>query len=165
MFNQYTYRPIVDEDISFLRKVYSESRAEELAMLKSWTEEQKLMFINQQFDAQHAHYRKHYSEAEFLIIEIEKDKIGRLYLEEMKDEFRIIDIALLSKWRGKGIGKAILQEIVEKATIKKKSVSIHVEKNNPALGLYKFLGFEEKEDKGVYWFMEKKCAEKVYENR
>ena len=72
MFNQYTYRPIVDEDISFLRKVYSESRAEELAMLKSWTEEQKLMFINQQFDAQHAHYRKHYSEAEFLIIEIEK---------------------------------------------------------------------------------------------
>ena len=34
-----------------------------------------------------------------------------------------------------------------------KAVSVHVEKNNPAMGLYRRLGFVTAEDKGVYDLM------------
>ena len=35
-----------------------------------------------------------------------------------------------------------------------KPLRIHVERMNPALGLYERLGFEQVEDRGVYWLME-----------
>ncbi len=38
------------------------------------------------------------------------------------------------------------------------AVRIHVERNNPALGLYHRLGFREIEDQGVYLLMERAPA-------
>ena len=59
---------------------------------------------------------------------------GRLYLWEMNGEIWIIDISLLPEFRGKGIGRKILTEIIEKSRKKNKTVALHVAFGNPEIG-------------------------------
>ncbi|WP_350334599.1 GNAT family N-acetyltransferase [Coralliovum pocilloporae] len=143
------YRDITQDDMGFLCALYRSTREAELARTP-WDEVQKQAFIQMQFDAQHSHYQKHYPDALWLIIEQNTLPIGRLYLERWQKEHRIIDIALMPSARNTGIGGDILTDLMHDARREDKSVSIHVEKTNPALSLYYRLGFQTTEDKGVY---------------
>ena len=145
-------RPITPEDSSFLTSVYASTRAEELAPT-GWSDEQKAEFCRRQFDAQTAHYTANYSGASFQIIERDGQPIGRLYLARWEKEIRIVDIALLPEFRGTGIGTKLLRELQDEARAAGKSLTIHVERFNPALKLYQRLGFEQIEDRGVYLLM------------
>lgn len=136
-------RSVSEADEGFLRLVYAESRREELArgpvaggVLDA--------FLRMQFDAQAKHYREHYPGAEFLVV----------LLDGAEEEIRVMDIALLAEARGKGIGTALLQQVLAEAAAAAKSVSIHVEKFNPAMRLYERLGFRVAADREVYWLME-----------
>jgi ribosomal protein S18 acetylase RimI-like enzyme len=100
------------------------------------------------------HYSKHYHDADFLIIEREGKRIGRLYLWRGRDDIRIVDIALIAEARGAGIGGALLREVMEEAARSGKTASIHVERENPALHLYQRLGFEQVDEHGVYYLMQ-----------
>jgi ribosomal protein S18 acetylase RimI-like enzyme len=136
----------------FLQTVYASTRQEELSVVP-WTDEQKSEFLAWQFEAQHIHYMKHYPDADFELILKKGKPIGRLYQEEWRSEIRIIDIALLPEYRGKGIGTRLLKDIQATARKKGLAVSIHVEHNNPALSLYRRLGFVKISEEGVYWLM------------
>ena len=146
-------RPIRPADDAFLARVYASSRAEELA-ITGWTEQLKADFCRQQFDAQSAYYTANYPEASFRIIERDGWPVGRLYVDRWEKEIRIVDITLLPEFRGSGIGTKLLRELQAEARSAVKSLSIHVERFNRALGLYQRLGFEQIEDKGVYLLME-----------
>jgi ribosomal protein S18 acetylase RimI-like enzyme len=147
------YRPMTDADLDFVEALYAASRADELAVT-GWPDEQKRAFLSHQHRAQHHHYRTYYPNAEWLIVERGGARIGRLYLVEWADQFRVIDIAIAEGSQGRGFGTAILEDVMESARSKGKGVSIHVEKNNPARRLYDRLGFVRAEDKGVYDLME-----------
>ena len=111
-------------------------------------------FLKQQFTAQHKFYQEHYNDTDFLIIVHDGVAIGRLYIARWTDEMRIVDIALLPRYRNGGIGTAILRDILAEAATAGKPVRIHVEKFNPAMRWYERLGFRAIEDKGVYVLME-----------
>jgi ribosomal protein S18 acetylase RimI-like enzyme len=147
-----TFRAIADADLPFLARVYASTRAEELAVTPL-TEAQKAAFLDAQFRLQHAHYQKYYPEADWLVIEHGRVDIGRLYIERWPSQHRIIDIALLPEHRGKGLGEALLRDLLDEAAVAGKDVSIHVEKFNPAMRLYRRLGFTTEQDKGVYDLM------------
>jgi ribosomal protein S18 acetylase RimI-like enzyme len=147
------FRPIRPEDEAFLYQVYASTRADELALV-DWDEAQKEAFLKMQFNAQHQEYQRNYPDADFLIILLNDQPIGRLYIDRGEDEVRLIDIALLPEYRNGGIGTAILKDIQAEAANVGKSVTIHVEMFNPALRLYERLGFRKLEDRGVYYFME-----------
>jgi ribosomal protein S18 acetylase RimI-like enzyme len=153
-----TYREM-DEvaDLDFVAALYAETRQEELAPVP-WTGEQKAAFLAQQHAAQHAHYRAHYPGAEWLIIERKGIPVGRLYLSAGRQEVRIVDIAIVAAARGQGIGGAILVDLSEQADADGRSLSIHVEKNNPARRLYERLGFAVAADRGVYDFLVRPCG-------
>lgn len=131
--------------------------------LVDWTEQQIEEFLRMQFKAQHTFYHEQFSNAQFDIIEFEnasrkkesqiKESIGRLYVDRRADEIRIIDIALLPGHRGKGIGASLMRSLINEASGSDRSVSIHVEHNNPAMKLYRRLGFRHVRDEGVYYFM------------
>ncbi len=146
-------RPMRARDKPFLYRVYASTRAEELAVT-GWSEAEKTAFLTQQFEAQHRYYQAQFPDAAFQVIERDGEPIGRLYLDRRAEEIRIIDIALLPAHRRAGIGGALLREILGEAAAAGKAVRIHVERNNPALGLYHRLGFKEIEDQGVYLLME-----------
>jgi ribosomal protein S18 acetylase RimI-like enzyme len=153
MNHRLSFRPIHEEDLAFLARLYATTRAEEMAMVP-WTEEQKASFLQMQFDAQHTHYQNHCPDAEFSMVLMDGEPIGRLYLDRREDEHRVVDIALLPEHRGQGLGRALMEDVLAEARAAQKVVRIHVERNNPALRLYDRLGFKEIGDTGVYLLME-----------
>jgi ribosomal protein S18 acetylase RimI-like enzyme len=120
-----------------------------------WDEAQKEAFLHQQFEAQDAWWRENYAGASFEVILVEGESAGRLYVHRGPSEIRIVDIALLPEHRGNGIGTRLLEELLAEGDADGKSVTIHVERMNPALRLYERLGFSVVEDKGVYLFLER----------
>lgn len=153
----YTFRDVdFNQDQEVLFQIYASTRSEELT-LTNWTEEQKMIFLQMQFRSQQAYYIENYQGAKFQIIESGQKVIGRLYTFEMNNEFRIVDITLLPEFRGNGIGTKILEAIFKEAQKQNQDVTIHVERNNPALMLYTRLGFMVVEDKGVYLFLNRPC--------
>ena len=111
-------------------------------------------FLVMQFNAQHSYYQEHYRGAAFQVIMHDGQPIGRLYMVRWPDELRIIDIALLSAHRGRGVGTTILGAILAEGRRLGLPVRIHVERFNPALRLYTRLGFRQAADKGVYYLLE-----------
>jgi ribosomal protein S18 acetylase RimI-like enzyme len=147
------FRPITEADLPFLLRVYASTRAEELAVVP-WPEPEKAAFLAMQFQAQHAHYQQYYPGADWLLVLRGDEPAGRLYIVRWTREHRIIDIALLPEARRQGLSSALMQDLLDEAATAGKAVSIHVEKYNPALALYRRLGFETVEDKGVYDLMQ-----------
>ncbi len=148
-----SFRRIESSDMEFLSEVYASTRREELAQA-NWTDEAVEAFLKSQFQMQHDYYQKVYSSAEYEIIISNDDEIGRLYTDRRDGEIRIVDIAMLPAYRGMGYGNSILRDILDEAAEKNISVRIHVERNNPALSLYKRLGFYQIEDKEMYLLLE-----------
>jgi len=151
--NEIKLRPIKTGDEEFLYQVYASTRKDEMAMV-DWTKEQIENFLRMQFNAQHKYYQENYVDSNFDIILKDGIPSGRLYVARWEKEIRIIDIALLPEFRRKGIGSMLLKNIMAEAAKDDKPVSIHVEHYNPALSLYKRLGFRKIDDTGVYFLME-----------
>jgi ribosomal protein S18 acetylase RimI-like enzyme len=149
----FALRPETDDDIPFLLRLYASTRAEELAPVP-WSAEQKQAFLASQFQAQRYHYRTHIAGCRFDILECRGVPAGRLYLEPRLTQLYIVDIALLPEWRGQGSGTAILAALQAAAGAIGKGVGIMVEKYNPALRLYRRLGFTDVADHGIYLEME-----------
>lgn len=148
-----TFRPISEDDLDFLYQVYASTREAEMALL-DWPDAEKEKFLRFQFEAQHQHYQEYFPKTQFDLILLNGQPIGRLYLDRRNDEFRIVDIALLTRYRGRGLGGKIMSDILKEAGAVALPVRIHVEQNNPALHLYHRLGFQKIEDKGIYCLME-----------
>lgn len=147
-----TRRPQTDADEALLRSIYASTRAEEMAMVP-WSDAQKAAFIDMQFRAQTTDYAQRYPDAQYLVLEQGGEPIGRLYVNRSSDSTSIIDIALLPFARRRGIGTALLRELLDEATAQGKPVMIHVERNNPALALYLRLGFTPVGESGIYYEM------------
>ncbi len=148
-----TFRPINDDDRDFLARLYASTRAEEMAAVP-WDQAEKDQFLTFQFSAQHTYYQDNFKAASFDLIVQDDVPIGRLYLDRRPDEHRLIDIALLPEHRGTGLGTRLMNHVLADAGAEGKKVRIHVEQNNPAMRLYRRLGFREVEDQGVYRLME-----------
>ena len=151
------FRELEESDMEFLQELYATTRAAELAMLP-WSDEQKNEFVQMQFEAQHGFYQEQFADSEFWILERAGLKLGRLYLDRRENEFRIVDISLMPNFQGMGLGSQILKAVMADAQSQQLPVTIHVEKNNPAMKLYKRLGFELIEDQGVYDLMQWKAT-------
>lgn len=142
-------RPFADDDLPFLFTVYAAGRWAELAHVP-WSDEQKLGFLSQQAAAQHAHYQATYEGAHWWVVENGAERVGRLYLVRWTGELRVIDIALLPRFIGQGLGSALIGDLIEQAAAETRAVTLHVEKNNPAQRLYARLGFKGAGEHGVY---------------
>ncbi len=134
-------RPSTAHDTEFLFRVYASSREREMSVVIDWDPALKEAFLRDQFRLQHHHYQTHYPNARYDVIEKNGESVGRFYVERMKNEIRIMDIALLAEHRGQGIGRALLEEVLKEATEVRKFVSLHVEDANPAKRLYERMGF------------------------
>ena len=143
------FRPVEESDLPLLAELYASTRREEVAST-GWPAELQKAFLQQQHEAQHAHYQSTYDTTEWSIIEVAGHAAGRFYWYENETDLHIVDITLLPKYRGDGIGRALLEDFLGHARTLAKGVTIHVEKTNPARRLYSRLGFSLREDRGFY---------------
>ncbi len=146
-------RAVEAGDDNFLFSVYASTRADEMARV-DWNAQQQESFLRMQFRAQAQFYTENYPGAEFQVITLNGQSIGRLYIHTRENEIRIMDIALLPEFRRQGIGATLLQDILKQGKNLNLPVTIHVEQFNPAMRLYQRMGFYPKENKGVYMLME-----------
>lgn len=145
-------RPATENDREFLVGVYHSMREEELAQVP-WSDEQKRAFVEMQFQAQHTDYHERFPAARYDVILLGEEPIGRLYVDRRPTEIAILDIALLPRHRGRGIGSRLLAELIAESETAAKPLQIWVEKFNRAQSLYRRLGFAPVEDTPVFFRM------------
>jgi GNAT superfamily N-acetyltransferase len=131
-FATITLRPATEADYDFIRGLYASTREAEMAHFP-FDEAQKRAFLDQQFAAQFAHYGVHYPTCERNIIERDGVPVGRLWIDEWRDQIRLVDIALVPECRGAGIGSTLLRQVMDRGAAAGKPVTIHVEGFNPVL--------------------------------
>ncbi len=146
-------RPARPEDTVFQQTVYASTRAGEMALV-DWSADQKMAFIQMQFNAQTTHYSNYYPSAEWSIILQDGAPAGRMIVDRSGAEILLMDIALLPKRRNAGIGTRLIQDLMAEARQAGKPLRLHVESFNPAQRLYQRLGFAQVSESGVYCEME-----------
>ncbi len=87
------------------------------------------------------------------IIEYNRTSIGLLKIERKQDGIELIQIQIDPLYQGKGIGKKILEQIINEANSDKKSITLQVLKVNKAQRLYVKLGFKIIEESNDSYFM------------
>lgn len=145
-------RPGTGDDADFLFGLYATSRAEELDRT-GWDAATRTAFLRMQLTAQQTHYTACYPDAQFNIVEQDGCPVGRLYVDRSEQMIRVIDIALLPAFRGRGIGTTLLRNVLAEASTLGRVVTLHVECFNPARRWYEWLGFTEVASDGVYVLM------------
>jgi ribosomal protein S18 acetylase RimI-like enzyme len=147
-------RPATAADRDFLLGVYASTREPELAQVP-FSAAEKAAFLEQQFTAQSLHYERHYTDTSFDLVLIDGEPAGRLIVGRWPTEVRVVDIALLPEFRGRGAGELLMRRVIAEAEEGGVKASIHVERENPALRFYQRLGFVTVEEKGVHLLMER----------
>lgn len=148
-----TLRPARADDAPFLRRLYASTREDELSAL-AWSVAQRETFLSLQLEAQDRHYRAHYPQARFDVIERDGAPVGRLVVDRGAGVIHLLDIALLPAERGAGLGGALLRELQKEASARGSAILLHVVRTSPALRLYARLGFRVRREESVYVEME-----------
>jgi GNAT superfamily N-acetyltransferase len=147
-----TLREATTDDAPFLFRVYADSRRDELACVP-WTDQERLAFLASQFVAQYRYYREHYDGAMYYVVLADAEPCGRLFVARWPHEIRIMDVALVTVRQGFGLGSRLLRALCAEADAADIAVGIHVEKQNRAQRLYARFGFQQRLDRGVYWYL------------
>ena len=147
-------RPFSFENQDFLFQLYASTRMHEIAPF-GWSPPQQEAFLRVQFNAQQGWYQQAYPQADHQIIFAADQPIGRILVAQEEDGTRLVDIALLPEYRGRGIGTQLIGELIEQATKAGSVVRLSVLRTNPAIHLYERLGFVKTSEDQMYYQMEK----------
>ena len=140
-------------DGEFLYRLYASTRHEELALWGAPADQQEA-FLRMQFEAQRAHYNRHFGSADHEIIAIDGQPVGRILVDRSRDELRLVDIALFPEHRCAGIGAVLVGELLDESAKTGKPVRVRAFKPSRAVGFYERLGFRRIADEGAYWALE-----------
>ena len=135
-------RPAGAADRDFLRRLFAESRPE-LALLP---DEVRGPLIDLQFDSQLIQYRRSAPDAVDWILLADHDggtePVGRCYLSEGVEAHRLLDLVIRQQWRGRGLGRLVLERLQDGAARAGVPLRLSVWHDNlDALRLYRRLGF------------------------
>lgn len=130
----FSLRKATDKDLDLTYKIKKNALQEYLEMLWGWNEQ-----------AQNDFHREHFKKEHFQIIE-QEEVIGYLEIENHQDHIFLSNIMILKHFQGKGIGKIILEDLINHHS----EIRLEVLKvNKKAVQFYQNLGFktfEEGED-------------------
>lgn len=140
-------------DEPFLFDVYASTRQEELDAT-GWDAAARRAFLSMQFNAMRKGYHSMFPGAAFSIILVGDQPAGLQVLNRTTDEIRLVDLALLPKFRQRGIGTQLMKVILTEAAQANKPVRLHVYLNSRATAFYERLGFVKIGQPDMYQAME-----------
>lgn len=147
-------KTVVVEDENFLKDLFFDVRRGEFEVA-GFSSEQLKMLLGMQYSAQKQSYKAAFPNAKHTIIEFEGEKIGQLLTAQNGNEIHLIDISILSSFRGRGIGSFFLKKLKDES----EKITLSVFKTNEsAIRLYEKHGFKFVNEKGMYYRMEWKNA-------
>lgn len=137
---QLVLREVAAGDEEFLFALFTEARGGSFAWLPP---EQAASLLRMQFRAQQQSYSADFpgSSPALMILNGEK-RAGVLWIAELANEYRIVDIAVAAAFQRRGIGSTLVRELLAAAHLKGKAVCASVAKTNAgSLLFHKRLGF------------------------
>jgi len=146
--------PVAPCHKEFLLKVFAESRWD-LALISGVSEEQRADIISEQFSIEQQQMTQMYPEASLNIVMLNNRPIGRLYMHYGETADRILEMGLLENYRRTGIGRKVMNMLIENALEKGQTVSLQVAWfNQGAYAFFEKLGFKAIENNGVFYEMQ-----------
>jgi ribosomal protein S18 acetylase RimI-like enzyme len=124
-------RPTQENDFIFAWQLYE-------LLMKPLTEE----LLPWKEDRQKEVIRKAVKDAQTRIVLVDDEKAGWLQIDESNDHIYIGQIYINPDLQGKGIGRFLIQNIIQQAKADGKALKLSVMKNNPAKAFYERLGFK-----------------------
>ena len=147
-------RPATAADRDFLACVYASTRERELVDVPFGPGE-RAAFLDQQFEAQTLHFERNYRDTSHDVVLVDGEPAGRLIVGRWPDEVRVVDIALLPEYRGRGVGERLMRPVLAEAEQRGVRATVHVERRNPAMRFYERLGFVPVGEEGAHLLMER----------
>lgn len=98
-------------------------------------------------------------ESKIQIVTVGGKPSGFIQVEELPDVLWFDELVLLPEAQGKGVGSSLIRQLQEKAAQLQLPVKLNVLHANPAIALYKRLGFDEIGDTETYTEMEWKSIQ------
>jgi ribosomal protein S18 acetylase RimI-like enzyme len=140
-------RPVDTGDEALLLRIFAESHCAGFELLG--LEPAALAgLVGMQFEARRAQYRMYPGAAEYLICrgigtaDTAAIPVGTCWLSDSAEQLRVLDIAVLTEHRRRGVARAVLTELCARASAAGKPVGLSVwHENAPARELYRALGF------------------------
>jgi ribosomal protein S18 acetylase RimI-like enzyme len=133
-------RPCTDADQEFLLSLYRASRSDLLQMQAEPAFVEHL--IAMQFQIQTQSYQNMFPDAEYWLIMLNGQPIGRLILDHEAETLHIVDIAFAPQERGRGHGSTLLKALQSWAANAQQGLYLRVSHSNPrAQKLYLSLDF------------------------
>lgn len=139
---KYDLRPATAADFSFLRDLHRSTLKPYVEIIWGWDENLQEELLRERFDPR-----------QFSVIQLNGRDIGILQVERRPGELFIGNILLLPVMQNRGLGSAVIGDLLKEAKIEKLAATLTVLKPNPAKHLYERLGFRVVSEDGVRYFM------------
>lgn len=155
---QFELRLAEASDEPFLFQLFESTHGQQFALLPL-APAQREMLVRMQFEAQRSGYRAQFPASQDFVIVTGGEPVGRLWLDESGDHARVLDIAFVPAQQRRGMGRAVLEQVIGKAESVGKPVRLSVDRmNGRAFELYRRLGFEVTAEDEIYLEMTRPAA-------
>jgi len=145
--------PASATDEAFLFELFVSTRLADFSGL-GWSEADLEALLILQYKARQFTYRQRYPTLAQDVVRQGDAPIGQVSTYESDAAIHLVEIALLKAYRGQGIGSALIRGLQRRAARSGKALRLQVAVDNPALRLYRRLGFRRSEERFPYVQME-----------
>ena len=137
---RYTLRQAAEEDYTYLYNLKVACLKEYVTAIYGWDEEY-----------QQRHFAKNFEPETIHIIVVDSKDVGQLSVMGAEDEIFIGGIYITPEWQDRGIGTAVIEDVIAAAHESGRAVSLQVLRGNPARRLYERLGFQVYEETDTHY--------------
>lgn len=123
-------RPARPDDYAFAEALYIDSMRPLMNGLAPWNEAER-----------RAALRRSFKTADTSIIIVEAHDVGWMQVTERDTDYNLAQLQILEHCCGRGIGTALIGDLLRRAEGEGRTVSLSAVRTNRAIGLYERLGF------------------------
>ncbi len=155
--------PATPGDTAFLGELFRQVRAPEFASLGLPAPALEQL-LEMQWRAQRSGHAAQFPDADDAIVWAGDERAGRWLLHRGRDAIRVVDVALLQRFRKKGIGTRLLEQVCREGRERRVPVLLTVRFDNPAAHLYARAGFVQTASDGLNTSMEYSASGAAFES-
>jgi ribosomal protein S18 acetylase RimI-like enzyme len=143
------------DDEPFIRRLMIETLAGQLNAC-SWPDEIRESLLDAQYRIRRDGFRASAENRPGTIVLIDGEPVAWYIAAEFDHEIRLVNLVVAQEHRGRGLGSAILRQLLIDSDRSGKTLRLSVAINNQRAGeLYARFGFRRTGDDGVHYFMER----------
>ena len=90
---------------------------------------------------QESRFREHFEISDISIVQVDGEDVGYTKVESHDDHVFLAGVYIAAGQRNRGIGTAVIEDLIARAAAEKKVLRLRVLRPNPCQRLYKRLGF------------------------